>query len=80
LRRILVYKRRRRQPDITVINVLPYDIFPRADNWERFAARMLDVASRSFSNRLRNLGVTVLDWNPKMESVGITLLSTIWLR
>jgi len=80
LRRILIYKRRRRQPDITVINVLPYDIFPKVDNWERFAARMLDVASRSFSNRLRNLGLTVLDWNPRKENVETTLLSTIRLR
>jgi len=80
LRRILIYKRRRRQPDITVINVLPYDIVPKVDNWEQFAAKMLDVASRSFSNRLRNLGLTVLDWDPRKENVETTLLSTIRLR
>ncbi len=63
-----------------VINVLPYDIFPKVNNWERFASRMLDVASRSFSGRLRNLGLTVLDWDPRKENVETTLLSTLRLR
>ena len=80
LRKILVYKRRRRRPDILIINILPYDVIPKVNNWEIFAAKMLDVTSRSFSNRLRNLGLTVLDWNPRNESIETTLLSTIRLR
>ena len=80
LRKILVYKRRRKQPNILLINILPYEIIPKVNNWEIFAAKMLDVASRSFSNRLRNLGFTVLDWDPKKESMEIPLLSTIRLR
>jgi len=80
LRKILVYKRRRRRPDILMINILPYDVIPKVNNWEIFAAKMLDVTSRSFSNRLRNLGLTVLDWNPRNESIETTLLSTIRLR
>jgi len=80
LRKILVCKRRRRQPNILIINILPYDIIPKANNWDIFAAKMLDVASRSFSNRLLNLGVTVLDWDPKKESMETTLLRTTRLR
>ena len=80
LRKILVYKRRRRQLNILLINILPYDIIPKVNNWEIFAAEMLEVASRSFSNRLRNLGLTVLDWSPKKESMEIALLSTMRLR
>lgn len=80
LRRILVYRRRRRQPNILLINILPYEIIPKVNSWEIFAAKMLDVASRSFSNQLRNLGVTVLDWDPRKESMEFTLLSTIRLR
>jgi hypothetical protein len=80
LRKILVYKRRRRQLDIMLINILPYDFIPKVNNREIFAGKMLDVASRSFSNRLRNLGVTVLDWNPRKQSMEITLLSTMRLR
>ncbi len=80
LKKILVYKGRRRQPNILLINVLPYDIIPKANNWEISAAKMLDVASRSFSNQLRNLGVTVLDWNPRKDSMERTLLSSVRLR
>ena len=80
LRKILVYKRRRRQLDIMLINILPYDFVPKTNNREKFAGKMLDVASRSYSNRLRNLGVTVLDWNPRKQSMEITLLSTMRLR
>jgi uncharacterized protein (DUF58 family) len=78
MRKILAY--RRRQPNISIINILPYDIIPKVDNWEIFAAEMLDVTSRSFSNRLRNLGLTVLDWNPRNENMETTLSSTIRLR
>ena len=80
LRKIRVYKRRRRQLDILLINILPYDFIPKASDWEIFAGKMLGVASRSFSNRLRNLGVTVLDWNPREENMETALLSTIRLR
>jgi uncharacterized protein (DUF58 family) len=79
-RRILVYRRKRRPPNVVVINILPYDLIPKANDWEMFAAKMLDVASRSLTSRLRNLGLTVLDWNPRKESMENTLLSTIRLR
>lgn len=80
LKKILAYKRRRRRPNILIINILPYDIIPKVDNREIFAAEMLDVTSRCFSNRLRNLGLTVLDWNPRNENIETTLSSTIRLR
>ncbi|UCG45818.1 MAG: DUF58 domain-containing protein [Candidatus Bathyarchaeota archaeon] len=80
LRQILIYKRRKREPNILLINALPYDLIPKVNDWEIHAAKMLDVTSRAFSNRLRNLGATVLDWNPARESIEATLLSTIWLR
>lgn len=80
LRKVLVYKRRRREPNILLINILPYDIIPKVNNLEIFAAKMLDVASRSASNRLRNLGLTVLDWSPKKESMEVALLGTVRLR
>jgi uncharacterized protein (DUF58 family) len=80
LRKILVYKRRRRQPNVLLINILPYSIIPKVNNLEVSAAKMLDVASRSFSNQLRNLGVTVLDWDPRKEGMEIALLSTTRLR
>jgi len=80
LRRILVYRRRRRELNILLINILPYEIIPKISNLEMFAAKMLDVASRSFASRLRNLGVTVLNWDPRKESMEFTLLRTTRLK
>jgi len=79
-RKILAYKRSRRRPNISVINILPYSMIPKANNWETFAAKMLDVASRSFSNQLRSWGLTVLDLDPTKESIDLALLGTIHLR
>ena len=80
LRKTLLYKRRKRQPNVFVINILPYSIIPKAHPWEISAARILDVASRSFSNRLRNWGVTVFDWDPKGENIELLLLNTLQIR
>jgi uncharacterized protein (DUF58 family) len=79
-RKILVYKRRRRRPNIVVINILPYAMIPAVGSWEAFAAKMLDAASRSYSKRLRNLGLTILDWDPRKESIENTLSNTLRLR
>lgn len=80
LRKILVYRRRKKQPNILVINILPYNVIPKVNNWEIFAAKMLDATSRSICNRLRNLGLTVLDWDPKKEGMETALLSTTRFR
>lgn len=80
LMQILTRKRMRRYLDVLLINVLPYNLFPKTNNWEAFAAETRDVASRSFSGQLRNLGLTVLDWEPTDESMELVLSKTIWLR
>jgi uncharacterized protein (DUF58 family) len=80
LMQILARKRMRRYLDVLLINILPYNLVPKTNNWETFAAETRDVASRSFSGQLRNLGLTVLDWEPKEESMELVLSKTIWLR
>lgn len=80
LRKILAYKRRRRQPNILTINILPYSTIPAISNRETSAAKMLDTTSRSLSNQLRTSGSTVLDWDPKNERIEATLLSAIQLK
>jgi uncharacterized protein (DUF58 family) len=80
LMQILARKRMRRYLDVLLINILPYNLIPKANNWETFAAETRDVASRSFSGQLRNLGLTVLDWEPTDESMELVLSKTIWLR
>jgi hypothetical protein len=78
--RILAYKKTRRYVDILLINILPYNLIPKVNDMEAFAAETRDVASRSFSRQLRNLGLTVLDWKPEEESLELVLSRTIWRR
>jgi len=80
VRKTLAYKRRRRQPDVLVINILSYSNIPTINCIEASAAKMLDMASRSLSDQLRRLGSTVLDWDPKKETMEATLLSAMQLR
>ena len=80
VRKILMYKRMRRQPNIFIINTLPYEIVPKNNDYETFAAEMLDGDSRSVTKRIRNLGIHVLDWDPKKEGIEIALLNTLRLR
>jgi uncharacterized protein (DUF58 family) len=77
VRKILAYRRRRERPNILVVNILPYDIIPKVKSWETSAAKMLNETSRNLSNGLRNMGLTVLDWNPKEESTETALLNTV---
>ena len=80
LRRLLAYKKRRQHINVLLINVLPYGVIPKVNDLEIFAAKMRELASRSYSSRLRNLGLTVLDWEPKEESVELILPRTVRLR
>jgi len=80
LMQILAHKRMKRYLDILLINILPYNLIPKVNDWEAFAAETRDVASRSYSGQLRNLGLTVLDWEPKEESMELVLSRTVWLR
>jgi len=78
--KILTYRRLREKPNIVLINVLPYGFIPKANYWDTFAAEMLDMTSRSLSARLREFGLTVLDWDPGRESIENMLLSTLRMR
>lgn len=80
LRKILIYGSRKAKHNVTLINILPYGIVPKTNDWETFASSVLSVASRSYSERLRSLGLTVLDWDPKEKGVETALLTTTRLR
>jgi uncharacterized protein (DUF58 family) len=80
LRRLLTYKKRRRHVNVLLINILPYDMVPKVSDFEIFAAKTRDQASRSYSNQLRYLGLTVLDWEPRKESLELILPRTVRLR
>ena len=79
-RRLLAYKKRRRHVNVLLINILPYNIIPKVSDLEIFAAKTRDLTSRNYSDQLRNLGLTVLDWEPKKESLELILPRTVRLR
>jgi len=80
LRKILSYKRMRKLSNVAVINILPYSVLPASSNLEMRAAEMLSETSKASSNRLRDLGFTVIDWDPKKDSQEALLLKTIMSR
>jgi uncharacterized protein (DUF58 family) len=80
LRKIVSYRRMRELPNVAVINILPYSIVPPSSDWETFAAKLLNKTSRALSNKLRNLGFTVFDWDPKEDSQETILLKTMRSR
>ncbi len=79
-KRIMAYRRRREQPSVILINVLPYKFISTSSKWTMFAAKVLDETSRSLSSQLRDSGLTVLDWEPRNESVENVLLSTLRMK
>jgi hypothetical protein len=80
LRRILIYGSRKGKNNVMLINVLPYNIVPKTSDWEIFASDMLNTTSRSLAERLRRVGLTVLDWDPTEKNVETALLNTTRLR
>lgn len=80
LRKILSYRRMRERRNIVVINILPYSIVSPSNDREMFAAKLLNKMSRSYSNKLRNLGFTVFDWDPKEDSQETMLMKTMGSR
>lgn len=79
-KRILAYRRRREQPSVILINVLPYRFISASSDEAMFAARVFEETSRSLSSRLRDSGLIVLDWEPRNESMENLLLNTLRIR
>jgi uncharacterized protein (DUF58 family) len=80
LRKILSYRRLRKLSNVTVINILPYGVLSASSNLEMRAAEMLSETSKASSNKLRDLGFTVIDWDLKKDSQEAILLKTIRSR
>lgn len=70
---------RRRLP-IMVIGVDGYEIIPRNGEYEDNAVRLLHLETRPSVRKLRALGSSVLEWNPRRESFGTALLRQVKTR
>jgi len=80
LKRILSYCGKARRTRIIVVNVLPYDLIPKTNEMEVFAANMLEARSKGLSRYLRRTGIRVLDWNPREDNLGMRLMNCMKLR
>jgi len=80
LKRILTYRGKTRRAKTIVVNVLPYDLIPRRNEMEMFAANLLTTRSTRLSRQLRRTGAIVLDWNPREENLGMKLMNCVKLR
>lgn len=80
LKRILSYRGKTRKGKTIVVNVLPYDLIPKTNEMEVFAADMLEARSKGLSSHLRRTGARVLDWNPRDDTLGTKLMNYMKLR
>lgn len=80
LKRILSYRGKTRRAKTIVVNVLPYDLIPKTNEMEVFAANMLEARSKGLSSYLRRTGARVLDWNPRDDNLGMKLMNFMKLR
>ena len=80
LKRILSYRGKTRRANTIVVNILPYDLIPKTNEIEVFAANVLKDRSKGLSRYLRKMGTRVLDWNPTDDTLGAKLMNYLKLR
>ncbi len=57
----------RRRPTIIIFNVLGYNVAAQSEE-EELAAKLLQYHNKPYINRLRELGVIIINWDPEDES------------
>jgi uncharacterized protein (DUF58 family) len=72
--------RHKRKLPVMIINVAGYNLVPERGEFEANAAVLMKLNARPRIARLRSLGATVLDWNPKRESFGNALLKQVKIQ
>jgi uncharacterized protein (DUF58 family) len=81
VRAIKKYSGRRRQKlPVMFINIPGYNLAPGDSEYNSNAAALTRLGSRPRISRLRGLGASVLDWNPRKESFGNALLKQVKAR
>jgi uncharacterized protein (DUF58 family) len=69
--------RNKRKLPVMVINVAGYNLSPARGEYDANAAMLLKLNTRPRIVRLRGLGASVLDWNPRKGSFGNALLKQV---
>ena len=66
--------------DLLVVNVNGYEIIPTNSAYDGNSVTMMRWLNRPIRSRLKRLGVSLLDWNPKKETFDAVLLKTVRMR
>jgi uncharacterized protein (DUF58 family) len=69
--------RHKRKLPVMLINVAGYNLVPQREVYDENAAILMKFNTRPRINRLRSLGASVLDWNPRKGSFGNALLKQV---
>jgi uncharacterized protein (DUF58 family) len=70
----------RRMRPIIVINPLVYSTVAGSDEYAAFAMNILKAENRTRYHQLRRMGMSVIDWDPKKEDIGVRLLRQVRAR
>jgi len=63
----------RRRPPIVLVNVIARDLIPRPDGYESNLPLLMQLQASPLPRKLRRAGVTVMEWNPSLQSFHIVL-------
>jgi uncharacterized protein (DUF58 family) len=69
--------RHKRKLPVLFINIAGYNLIPQREKYDGNAAVLLKLGTRPRVARLRSLGASVLDWNPRLQSFGNALLKQV---
>jgi uncharacterized protein (DUF58 family) len=73
----LLRGRRRRKLPVMVVSVPGFHVMPRHDEYDENSAFMLRLRTRPYSQQLRRMGVSLLEWNPRRENFSTALLRQV---
>lgn len=67
----------RRMRPIIVVNPLVYTTVAGSDDLAGYAMNILKAENRTRYQQLRRMGISVIDWDPKQEDIGVRLLRQV---
>ena len=72
--------RHRRKLPVLAVNVSGYDIIPHTDRYDNNSLAMMQWLNQPVRAKLKRLGVSLLDWNPRKDTFDKVLLKTMRMR
>lgn len=74
---IAIRKGRRQKLPIMLVDVVPYDLITLKREFDENAAVALYLRNRPLVRKLRAMGISVLEWNPKIGGLSTVLLKQV---